>query len=142
MSPSVEFQAHAEAAVARSRASLTRLRSALVAQMGRMSRPRQCRAEDLLLDLGRRHAKVADACLAMKEADASALPSQWRHFLVCYDDYLEAVRDAKCQLADEEFIDDMAAKVEAFVPAATLAAMSSMYSSSASWHFASRTASR
>ena len=119
MSPSAMFLAHADAAVTRTRDSLARLRSALIAQSGTMSSPRQCRVEDLLLDLGRRHSRLANACLAMKEADASAMPSAWRHFLVCYDDYLAAVRDAKCELANEEYIDNMAAKVAAATDFAT-----------------------
>ena len=131
MSPSVQFQEHAEAAVARTKVALLRLRSTLIAQMGRMSRPRQCRVEALLLDLGLRHCKLTDACVAMKEADGSALPLKWRHFLACYDDYLAAVRDSKCELANEEYIDDMAAKVATGRDSASLGRPAPVWLSSA-----------
>lgn len=111
MSPSVDFLAHAAAAVERTRRSLTGLRAGIGAGMAGMSQPSQCLAEDILLGLDRRYAIVMDAYRDMEHADPDALPRLWRRFLACYDGYLEAARLAKFELANDAYIEDIAAKL-------------------------------
>ena len=111
MSPSVDFLAHAAAAVERTRRSLTGLRAGVGAGMAGMSQPSRNLAEDVLLGLDRRHAIVMDAYHDMERAHPDALPRLWRHFLACYDSYLEAARLAKVELANEAYIDDITSKL-------------------------------
>lgn len=74
-----------------------------------MSRQHLGIAEDLLAGLDRRHAIAMDAYRDMEHAGSDALPGLWRRFLECHDDYLEAMRNARCALAEEEYIDNIAA---------------------------------
>ena len=52
-------------------------------------------------DLSRRHEMLAKLYEEMLDVPDSELPTHWQRFFVCYDDYLEAVHDAKCRLVRE-----------------------------------------
>lgn len=78
-----------------------------------MSRQRRCYVEGALVDLARRHSFVVDTYREMARAGNDALPQLWQRFLICYDDYMEALRNAKCELAREEYLEDVDSKAQA-----------------------------
>jgi hypothetical protein len=48
------------------------------------------------------------SCLAgLRNAPAGELAGKWRAFLVAYDDYLEAVRRARCDLAQSRYWNEL-----------------------------------
>lgn len=110
MAPLTDLLSHANAAVERSRHSLAELRTSLGTEPASMSRQHRCCVEAALKDCQRRHTLVIDAWREMERHKADAMPELWPRFLVCYDDYLEAVREAKCGLAREEYLDEVAVK--------------------------------
>lgn len=113
MAPLSDLLSHASASVERSRHSLARLRASLDAERANMSRQRRCCVEGALVDLARRHSFVVDTYREMARAGNDALPQLWQRFLICYDDYMEALRNAKCELAREEYLEDVDSKAQA-----------------------------
>jgi hypothetical protein len=90
---------HAKSAVDQTASSLTQMHARL--QTAELSRLHRLIVEETLRDLSRRHEILVDLYEGMLDAPADELPTHWQRFFVCYDDYLEAVRDAKCRLVRE-----------------------------------------
>lgn len=92
---------HAKAAVDRTARSLSdmRTRLQLATAMGRQHR---LLIDGALHDLSRRHEALADLYEAMTSAPADEIPACWQRFFACYDDYLEAVRDIRSRLIQDE----------------------------------------
>lgn len=87
---------HAKSAVDQTANSLTEMHKRL--QSAELTRQHRLIVEDTLHDLSRRHEVLADLYEGMLDAPANELPTHWQRFFVCYDDYLDAVRDAKSRL--------------------------------------------
>lgn len=90
---------HAKSAVDQTASSLTEMHTRL--QTAELSRQHRLIVEETLHDLSRRHEILLDLYEGMLDVPANELPTHWQRFFVCYDDYLEAVRDAKCRLVRE-----------------------------------------
>jgi len=90
---------HAKSAVDQTARSLTEMHARL--QAAELSRQHRLIVEETLHDLSRRHEILADLYEGMLDVPVNELPAQWQRFFVCYDGYLEAVRDAKCRLVRE-----------------------------------------
>jgi hypothetical protein len=108
----VDLLKHARAAVLRATMDLDQVRRELKDATG-MSRPHRLTVEEEVLELTRQLSVLTDRFDEMTKASADDLPSVWRHFLVAYDDYLEAVRRAKCARANEEYLDDLSVTAQA-----------------------------
>jgi hypothetical protein len=90
---------HAKSAVDQTANSLTEMHTRL--QTAELSRQHRLMVEETLHDLSRRREILVDLYEGMLDVPANELPAQWQRFFVCYDGYLEAVRDAKCRLVRE-----------------------------------------
>lgn len=108
MQAEFNFIEHARTAVERIASGLARLRHRLELGNADMGRQHRLTVEHALARLARRHAVLMQHYERMSNASAEALPASWRDFLWCYDEYLQAVREAKCGLAHEEYWDDLA----------------------------------
>ncbi|MBB1061466.1 hypothetical protein [Marilutibacter spongiae] len=58
-------------------------------------------ADEALRALGRRQAELVVLYEEMLVVPENELPMHWQRFFACYDDFLEAVRDARSRLARE-----------------------------------------
>lgn len=90
---------HAKSAVDGTARSLSEMRARV--QTAGLSRQHRLIAEGAMRDLSHRHEVLVRLYETMLDVPASELPTHWQRFFVCYDDYLEAVRDAKCSLVRE-----------------------------------------
>jgi len=90
---------HAKSAVDQAASSLTEMHARL--QSAELTRLHRLIVEETLHDLSRRHEILVNLYEGMLDVPANELPTHWRRFFVCYDDYLEVVRDAKCRLVRE-----------------------------------------
>lgn len=90
---------HARSAVDGTARSLSEMRMRL--ETAGLSRQHRLVVEGAMHDLSRRHEVLVRLYEAMLDVPASELPTHWQRFFVCYEDYLEAVRDAKCRLVRE-----------------------------------------
>ena len=108
----VDLLKHARTAILRAKVDLELVRRELKDAPG-MSRPHRLTVEEEVLELTRQFSVLTDRFDEMVNANSDDLPSLWRHFLVAYDDYLDAVRRAKCARAREEYLDDLSATAQA-----------------------------
>jgi len=95
----VDILNHAKSAVDRTAHSLSKMRARL--QAAELSRQHRLIVDEAMHDLSRRHEMLAKLYEEMLDVPDSELPTHWQRFFICYDDYLEAVRDAKCRLVRE-----------------------------------------
>lgn len=93
---------HAKAAVERTARSLARMRASLHSPVGAMGRQHRLLVDGALHDLGRRHEELTGMYEEMLAATADQLPACWQRFFTCYDDYLEAVRDTRSRLIQDQ----------------------------------------
>lgn len=98
-----DFLHHAATAVERTGRSLAEMRARLedpsAAKLGRQHR---LLIDGALHDLERRHEVLTRLYEAMVSAPEDDAPACWQQFFVCYDDYLEAVRDVRSRLIQDE----------------------------------------
>jgi len=90
---------HAKSAVDQTASSLAEMHARL--QAAELSRQHRLIVDETLHDLSRRHETLVDLYEGMLDVPTNELPTHWQRFFVCYDGYLEAVRDAKCRLVRE-----------------------------------------
>lgn len=90
---------HARSAVDRTANSLSAMQTRL--ETARLSRQHRLIADEAMHDLGRRHEVLVNLYEEMLGVPESELPTYWQRFFACYDDYLEAVHDAKNRLVRE-----------------------------------------
>ena len=90
---------HAKSAVDGTARSLSEMRTRL--QTAGLSRQHRLIVDGTMHDLSRRHEVLVTLYEAMLDVPAGELPTHWQRFFVCYDAYLEAVRDAKSRLVRE-----------------------------------------
>lgn len=109
----MDFCEHAQAALRRADALLARLAAEVAAECGHMSRPHRCHAREDLAELRHRNAHLHAACRELSAAPADAIAAQWRGFLANYEEYLDAWRQIRCELAREEYLDDTGARAGA-----------------------------
>jgi hypothetical protein len=76
-----------------------RLQDPSAAELGRQHR---LLIDGALHDLERRHEVLTRLYEAMAVAPDDDAPACWQRFFVCYDDYLEAVRDVRSRLIQDE----------------------------------------
>ena len=93
---------HAKAAVNRAAESLLDLRARLETPTACLGRQHRLIIEGAVHDLSRRHERLETLYQAMLDASPAELPASWRRFFACYDEYLEALRDAKCTVARDD----------------------------------------
>lgn len=110
MQANADLLNHAKAAVERTARSLAKLRTRLQTPAPALGRQHRLLIDGALHDLTRRHAALTDLYEAMLSATADQLPGCWQKFFICYDDYLEAVRDTRSRLIQDE--SDPAGQIE------------------------------
>ena len=94
---------HARASVERTARSLDDLRATLHSpSAARLGRQHRLLIDGALLDLARRHELLSGLYAAMSEAPEEQVAVYWQQFFACYDAYLEAVRDARTRLGQEQ----------------------------------------
>jgi len=90
---------HAKSAVDQTALSLSEMHTRL--QTAGLSRQHRLMVDEAMHGLSHRHEVLVNLYQEMLDVPDSELPPYWQRFFVCYDDYLEAVRDAKCRLVRE-----------------------------------------
>lgn len=95
----VDILNHAKSAVDRTAHSLSKMQARL--QAAGLSRQHRLIVDEAMHGLRHRHEMLARLYEEMLAVPDSELPTHWQRFFACYDDYLEAVRDAKCRLVQE-----------------------------------------
>lgn len=93
---------HAKAAVERTGRSLASMRARFQTPGIPLGHQHRLLIDGALLDLSRRHESLIDLYNEMLSASAEQLPTCWQRFFACYDDYLEAVRDTRSRLIQDE----------------------------------------
>jgi hypothetical protein len=76
-----------------------RLLAPATATLGRQHR---LLIDGALHDLERRHEALTQLYEAMIAASEQDVPACWQRFFACYDDYLDAVRDMRSRLIQDE----------------------------------------
>lgn len=95
--------AHARSALDRSALLLAEMQQNLYLSQSTVGPRCHEAATRTVLELARRYRLLVDAFNGMDGATREELSAGWRQFFSRYDEYLEAVRDAKCSLAREEY---------------------------------------
>lgn len=103
MQATTQLLGHAHAALDRSALMLSEMRQTLCAGHSTMGRRRRDAADEAVFQVARRYRRLVDARNEMDAPSREHFPAAWRRFFTRYDEYLEAVRDAKCALAHEEY---------------------------------------
>lgn len=94
---------HARAAVERTADALANMRERLQAPATiTLGRQHRLLIDGALHDLERRHEALAQLYGAMIAAPEEDVPACWQRFFACYDDYLEAARDTRSRLIQDE----------------------------------------
>lgn len=94
---------HARAAVEHAARTLAELQDAIDSPAAaRLGRQHRLLVDGAFLDLGRRQERLSSLYAAMIDASEEQVPACWQRFFACYDEYLEAARDARSRLLRDE----------------------------------------
>jgi hypothetical protein len=107
--------AHARSALDRSAMLLAEMQQNICSSQSTMGPKRHEAATKTVLELARRYRLLVEAFNGMDGATREELPAGWRRFFSRYDEYLEAIRDAKCSLAREEYWETLSTAAAAVV---------------------------
>jgi hypothetical protein len=102
MQVTVDLLKHAKTALERSATGVSELSLRLKKSAAGTGRAHRIMVEDTIAELCRLHAVLTCAYSEMVLAPKEELPTLWRRFYVCYDQYLEAARLARTGLAQED----------------------------------------
>jgi hypothetical protein len=102
MQVTVDLLKHAQIALERSATGLSELSLQLKKSAAGTGRAHRIMVEETVAELVRLQAVLTECYSDMVVAPKDELPTLWRCFYVCYDQYLEAVRLARTGLAQED----------------------------------------
>lgn len=100
-----ELLSHAGAAVESTARSLESMQARMRAPTVLIGRQHRLLLEGALHELRRRHEVLRQRYDDLAAAPDADVPDAWQKFFTCYDDYLEAVRDVRSRLAQDEIED-------------------------------------
>lgn len=100
-----DLLSHAGAAVDSTARSLEGMSIRLQAPTASIGRQHRLLLEGALHELHRRHELLRHMYDALDAATGEDVPRCWQKFFTCYDDYLEAARDVRSRLVQDEVED-------------------------------------